>query len=161
MLNRDLGDAPDLDPDLLQALFDQNAEGWLIVGLQDEPRMSKLFYVLHNKAVDILVFASTLVWDAVAEDDLRAGASHYEALDELADADVLLDGLVTSGALLVLELGLALDVACRDEEIIQLYAGFFGRWTMLVLKTTSCDAKSAPVPIRDMTAASVLLQGLR
>ena len=81
--------------------------------------MSKPVHVLHNEAGDILVFASTLVWDAVAEDGLRAGASHDEALDELAGADVLLEGLVTSSTLLVLELGLALDVACRDEEVIQ------------------------------------------
>ena len=124
--------------------------------------MTKPFNVLYNDANDILVLAGAFVWDAMAEDCLRASASHGDKLDELAGAHVLLEGLVTR-TLLILKLGLAIDVARRDEEVIQPYqwcAGLFSRWVMLVLEAASSDAKSAPVPVRDMTAAPVLLRGL-
>ena len=163
VLNRDLSDAPDLDPDLLQTLFDQSVEGRFVVGLQDQARVAKLFNALHKEAGDVLVLAGAFVRDAVPEDDLRAGASHYDALDELAVTNILLKGFIASCTLLVLELGLALDVACRNKEIVQThhrYTGLLGCWAMLVFKTSSLDAKPAPVPKRDVTVASVLLHGL-
>ena len=120
--------------------------------------MAKQLDGLHDKAGDVLVFAGALVWDAVPEDDLRAGAPHYEALDELAVTNILLKGFITSCTLLVLELGLALEVevAGRNKEIVQThhrYAGFLSRWTMLVFNTSSVDAETAPVPKRDVTTA--------
>ena len=164
MLSRDLSDTPDLDPDLLQALFDQSVEGRFVVGFQDEARVAEPLHGFHDEVGDVLVLAGAFVRNAVPKDDFRAGASHYEALDELAGVNVLLKDLVTSSALVILKLGLALDVACCDKEIIQThhgYAGIFGCWTVLIFQTSSFDAKPAPVPKRDVTAASVLLCGLR
>ena len=114
---------------------------------------------------DVLIFAGSLVRDAVSEDDLRAGAPHYEAFDDFTSTDVCLKDLITGGVLVVVELGLSLEVevARRNKEIVQThhgYAGLFSCWTMLVFKTSSFDAKPAPVPKRDVTAASVLLHGL-
>ena len=120
MLSRDLSDASDFNPDLLQALFDQSVEGWLIVGLQDQARVSKPLVGLHDEIGDILIFASSLVRDAVRKDYLRAGAPRYDAFDNLTGADVCLKGFITSGILVVLKLGLALEleVACRNKEIV-------------------------------------------
>ena len=156
MLNRDLSNATDFNPDLLQALFDQNVEGRLIVGFQDQARVAKPLDGLHDEVGDVLIFAGSLVRDAVSEDDLRAGAPHYEAFDDFTSTDVCLKGLITGGVLVVVELGLALEVEVAHHG----YAGLFNCWTMLVFKTPSFDAKPAPVPKLDVTAASVLLHGL-
>ena len=110
MLNRDLSNATDFNPDLLQALFDQNVEGRLIVGLQDQARVAQPLDGLHNEVGDVLIFAGSLVRDAVREDNLRAGAPHYETFDDFTGTDVCLESLITSGILVVLELGLALEV---------------------------------------------------
>ena len=88
MLNRDRSNATDFNPDLLQALFDQNVEGRLIVGFQDQARVAKPLDGLHDEICDILIFASSLVRDAVRKDYLRAGAPHYEAFDDFTTTDV-------------------------------------------------------------------------
>ena len=165
MLSRDLSNAADFNPDLLQALFDQSVEGRLVVGLQDQARVAQPLDGLHDEVGDILIFAGSLVRDAVREDDLSAGAPHDEAFDDFPGADICLAGLFASGILVVLKLGLVLEVevARCNKEIIQThhkYTGLLSRWTMLAFNASSVNAETAPVPKRDVTIAAVLLSGL-
>ena len=106
MLGRNLSDTPNLDPDLLQALFNKSVEGRLVVGFQDESGVSEPFDSLDHKVCDILIFSSAFVRYAMRKYNFCTGTANDKTFYDLTRAQGLLELVVVK-----VELGSKLDIA--------------------------------------------------